>query len=63
MLREIKSMVQENSAMLKKLLKDNTDSEVPSSSTSVPNKEVKGQRTVEYYKQYGTLCNMVLVLK
>jgi len=41
MLREIKSMVQENSAMLKKLLKDNTDSEVPSSSTSVPNKEVK----------------------
>ncbi|XP_077051267.1 uncharacterized protein LOC143701661 [Siphateles boraxobius] len=41
MLRDIKSMVQENSAMLKKLLKDNTDSEVPSSSTSVPNKEVK----------------------
>lgn len=38
MLRDIKSMVQENSAMLKKLLKDNTDSEVPSSSTSVSNK-------------------------
>ncbi|KAK7124438.1 hypothetical protein R3I94_018719 [Phoxinus phoxinus] len=37
MLREIKSMVQENSAMLKKLLKDTTDSEVPSSSTSVSN--------------------------
>ncbi|XP_042601092.1 uncharacterized protein LOC109064522 [Cyprinus carpio] len=40
MLRDIKSTVQENSAMLKKLLKDNTVSEVPSS-TSVPPKEVK----------------------
>ncbi len=25
--------------------------------------EVKGQRTVEYYMQYGTLCNMVLMLQ
>uniref|UniRef100_A0A8C1GGZ9 DUF4806 domain-containing protein n=1 Tax=Cyprinus carpio TaxID=7962 RepID=A0A8C1GGZ9_CYPCA len=40
MLRDIKSMVQENSAMLKKLLKDNTASEVPSS-TSIPPKDVK----------------------
>ncbi|XP_048058467.1 uncharacterized protein LOC125275514 [Megalobrama amblycephala] len=40
MLRDIKSTVQENSAMLKKLLKDNTVSESPSS-TSLPNKDVK----------------------
>ncbi|XP_016348151.1 uncharacterized protein LOC107693328 [Sinocyclocheilus anshuiensis] len=40
MMRDIKSTVQENSAMLKKLLKDNTVSEVPSS-TCVPPKEVK----------------------
>ncbi|XP_016425152.1 uncharacterized protein LOC107753515 isoform X1 [Sinocyclocheilus rhinocerous] len=39
-LRDIKSTVQENSAMLKKLLKDNTVSEVPSS-TSIPHKDVK----------------------
>ncbi|XP_052439262.1 uncharacterized protein LOC127978562 isoform X1 [Carassius gibelio] len=41
MLRDIKSTVQENSAMLKKLLKDNTVPEVPSSSTYIPPKEVK----------------------
>lgn len=40
MMRDIKSTVQENSAMLKKLLKDNTVPEVPSS-TYVPPKEVK----------------------
>ncbi|XP_059365200.1 uncharacterized protein LOC132104037 isoform X2 [Carassius carassius] len=40
MLRDIKSTVQENRAMLKKLLKDNTVSEAPSS-TSVPSKNVK----------------------
>ncbi|XP_042632298.1 uncharacterized protein LOC109047808 isoform X2 [Cyprinus carpio] len=40
MLRDIKSTVQENSAMLKKLLKDNTASEVPSS-TSIAPKDVK----------------------
>ncbi|KTF88678.1 hypothetical protein cypCar_00017675 [Cyprinus carpio] len=40
MLREIKSTVQENSAMLKKLLKDNMVSEAPSS-TSVPSKNIK----------------------
>ncbi|XP_016348052.1 uncharacterized protein LOC107693256 [Sinocyclocheilus anshuiensis] len=40
MLRDIKSTVQENSAMLKKLLKENTVSEVPSS-TSRPSKDVK----------------------
>ncbi|XP_052389160.1 uncharacterized protein LOC127935387 isoform X2 [Carassius gibelio] len=39
MLRDIKSTVQENSAMLKKLLKDNKGSEVPSS-TSIPPKDV-----------------------
>ncbi|XP_016317951.1 uncharacterized protein LOC107670006 isoform X2 [Sinocyclocheilus anshuiensis] len=40
MLRDIKSTVQENSAMLKKLLKDNAVSEAPSS-TSVPSKDIK----------------------
>ncbi|XP_058615321.1 uncharacterized protein LOC131529535 [Onychostoma macrolepis] len=40
MLRDIKSTVQENSAMLKKLLKDNPASEAPSS-TSVPSKDIK----------------------
>ncbi|KAK7124433.1 hypothetical protein R3I94_018715 [Phoxinus phoxinus] len=40
MLRDIKSTVQENSSMLKKLLKDNTASEAPSS-TSLPTKNVK----------------------
>ncbi|ROL45734.1 hypothetical protein DPX16_11429 [Anabarilius grahami] len=40
MLRDIKSTVQENSSMLKKLLKDNTVSEAPSS-TSVPTKKFK----------------------
>ncbi|XP_048058928.1 uncharacterized protein LOC125275739 [Megalobrama amblycephala] len=40
MLRDIKSTVQENSAMLKKLLKDNTASEAPSS-TSLPTKDIK----------------------
>ncbi|XP_051728096.1 uncharacterized protein LOC127500721 [Ctenopharyngodon idella] len=40
MLRDIKSTVQENSAMLKKLLKDNMASESPSS-TSFPTKDVK----------------------
>ncbi|XP_050992069.1 uncharacterized protein LOC127181383 [Labeo rohita] len=40
MLRDINNTVQENSAMLKKLLKDNTVSEVPSS-TSLPSKDVK----------------------
>ncbi|XP_058610232.1 uncharacterized protein LOC131526127 [Onychostoma macrolepis] len=40
MMRDIKSTVQENSAMLKKLLKDNTVPEVPSS-ICVPPKEVK----------------------
>ncbi|XP_016317950.1 uncharacterized protein LOC107670006 isoform X1 [Sinocyclocheilus anshuiensis] len=39
-LRDIKSTVQQNSAMLKKLLKDNAVSEVPSS-TSIPHKDVK----------------------
>ncbi|KAK7139334.1 hypothetical protein R3I93_016467 [Phoxinus phoxinus] len=51
MLREIKSTVQENSSMLKKLLKDNTVSEAPSSS-SVSTEDVKASlnlplRTVE----------------
>ncbi|XP_048058478.1 uncharacterized protein LOC125275518 isoform X2 [Megalobrama amblycephala] len=40
MLRDIKSTAQENSAMLKKLLKDNTVSEAPSS-TSVLSKDIK----------------------
>ncbi|KAK7139337.1 hypothetical protein R3I93_016470 [Phoxinus phoxinus] len=40
MLRDIKSTVQKNSDMLKKLLKDNTVSEAPSS-TSLPTKNVK----------------------
>ncbi|XP_048058476.1 uncharacterized protein LOC125275517 [Megalobrama amblycephala] len=40
MLGDIKSTVQENSAMLKKLLKDNTVSEAPSS-TSVLSKDIK----------------------
>ncbi|XP_051728065.1 uncharacterized protein LOC127500711 isoform X3 [Ctenopharyngodon idella] len=40
MLRDIRSTVQENSSMLKKLLKDNTVSEAPSS-TSLPNKNFK----------------------
>ncbi|XP_048058468.1 uncharacterized protein LOC125275515 [Megalobrama amblycephala] len=40
MLRDIKSTVQENSGMLKKLLKENTVSESPSS-TSLPSKDVK----------------------
>lgn len=40
MLRDIKSKVQENSSMLKKLLKDNTVSEAPSS-TSLPTKKFK----------------------
>ncbi|XP_067267723.1 uncharacterized protein [Chanodichthys erythropterus] len=40
MLRGIKSTVQENSSMLKKLLKDNTVSEAPSS-TSLPTKKFK----------------------
>ncbi len=38
MMRHIKITVQENSAMLKKLLKDNTVPEVPSS-TSIPSKD------------------------
>ncbi|KAK7124439.1 hypothetical protein R3I94_018720 [Phoxinus phoxinus] len=51
MLRDIKSTVQENSSMLKKLLKDNTVSEAPSSS-SVSTEDVKTSlnlplRTVE----------------
>ncbi|XP_077051311.1 uncharacterized protein LOC143701680 isoform X1 [Siphateles boraxobius] len=41
MLRDIKSTVQKNSSMLKKLLKDNTASEAPSSSTSFPTRGVK----------------------
>ncbi|XDV34065.1 hypothetical protein PO909_004271 [Leuciscus waleckii] len=40
MLRDIKSTVQKNSSMLKKLLKDNTVSEAPSSS-SLPTRDVK----------------------
>ncbi|XP_058610607.1 uncharacterized protein LOC131526360 [Onychostoma macrolepis] len=40
MLRDIKSKVQENSTMLKKILKDNTVPEVPSS-TCVPSKNLK----------------------
>ncbi|XP_050992025.1 uncharacterized protein LOC127181375 isoform X1 [Labeo rohita] len=40
MMRDIKITVQENSAMLKKLLKENTVPEVPSS-TSIPSKDVK----------------------
>ncbi|XDV34059.1 hypothetical protein PO909_004268 [Leuciscus waleckii] len=40
MLRDIKSTVQENSSMLKKLLKVNTASEAPSSS-SLPTRDVK----------------------
>ncbi|ROL45737.1 hypothetical protein DPX16_11432 [Anabarilius grahami] len=40
MLRDIKSTVQENSVMLKKLMKDNTVSEAPSS-TSVLSKDIK----------------------
>ncbi|XP_048058480.1 uncharacterized protein LOC125275519 [Megalobrama amblycephala] len=40
MLRDIKSTVQENSAMLKKLLKDNTVSESPSS-TSLPTEDIE----------------------
>ncbi|XP_073680065.1 uncharacterized protein [Garra rufa] len=40
MLRDIKSTVQENSAMLRKLLKDNTVSEAPSS-TSTASKDIK----------------------
>ncbi|KAF4100992.1 hypothetical protein G5714_019188 [Onychostoma macrolepis] len=39
-LRDIKSKVQENSTMLKKILKDNTVPEVPSS-TCVPSKNLK----------------------
>lgn len=51
MLRDIKSTVQENSSMLKKLLKDDKVSEAPSSS-SLPTKNVKTSlnlplRTVE----------------
>ncbi len=38
MMRDIKITVQENSAMLKKLLKDNIVPEVPSS-TSIPSKD------------------------
>ncbi|XP_077051271.1 uncharacterized protein LOC143701662 isoform X2 [Siphateles boraxobius] len=41
MLRDIRSTVQKNSSMLKKLLKDNTVSEAPSSSTSFPTRDVK----------------------
>ncbi|XP_039534555.1 nuclear GTPase SLIP-GC-like isoform X2 [Pimephales promelas] len=40
MLKDIKSTVQENSSMLKKLLKDNPSSEAPSS-TSLPTRDVK----------------------
>jgi len=40
MLKDIKSTVQENSSMLKKLLKDNPSFEAPSS-TSLPTRDVK----------------------
>ncbi|NP_001093488.1 uncharacterized protein LOC565661 [Danio rerio] len=40
MLRDIKSMVQQNSTMLNKLIKDNAVSEAPSSSSIVPPKEM-----------------------
>ncbi|XP_067282274.1 uncharacterized protein si:dkey-266f7.5 [Pseudorasbora parva] len=55
MMRDIKRTVQENSTMLKKLLKDNTVSEAPSS-TSLPTKDVKMNlnlplRTIEDVKR------------
>lgn len=46
-----------------KLLDQNPDLLKLCQINNVHETEVKGQRTVEYYMQYGTLCNMVLVLK